>query len=147
MPAFAITYSLATTFRGEDNSLAALQRRRGSAAVLRRLGPRADAASRDIRLAGGLAAPLGLAAIDAASQAVDQPHVLVGRVFEADIAGGQPRDQRREQDRDRDHRRADIDGHGAQEDCPIRRPATIELIVTRPWHWTELGSSSLTIVG
>src|SRR5581483_7297987 len=123
MPAFANTYSLTRTFRGEDNFLAATRSEPALATVLRRLGPITEAASRDIRLAGGLAAPLGLAAIDAASQAVDQPHVLVGRTFQTDIAGGQPRDQRREQDRHRDHRRTDIDGHGAQRHSPIRRAA------------------------
>src|SRR6266702_3745688 len=145
MPAFAITYSLPTMFRGEENFLAAMRRRQGSAAVLRRLGPVTEAAGRDVRLAGGLAAPLGLAAIDAAGQAVDQPHVLVGRVFEADIAGGQPRDQRREQDRHRDHRSADIDGHRTQEHGPIRRAIAIELIVSWPRHWLDLGSPRLRL--
>src|SRR4051812_35861273 len=112
-------------FRGEEIFLAAV--RSGLATVLRRLGPVANAAGGDIRLARGPAAPLSLAAIDAAGETIDQPHVPVGRPLEADIAGGQPRDQRRQQDRHRDHRRADIDWHGVQSDGPIRRAIAIEL--------------------
>ena len=45
-----------------------------------------DAPGRDIRRAQGPAACLRLAAINAAGEAVDQPHVLIGRRFEPDIS-------------------------------------------------------------
>src|SRR3569832_2432511 len=109
MPAFAITYSLAPTFRGEDDFLVAMRKLFASAAALRLPGAVTEAAGGDVGLAGGFVVYLRLAAIDAAGKAIDQPHVLVGRSFEADITGGQPRDQCREQDRHRNHRRADID--------------------------------------
>src|SRR6266567_1423994 len=140
MPAFAGTYHLPTMFRGEEDFLAAMRSDTASAAAFWRPGPITDAPGGDIGLAGGPAAPLRLAAIDVPGEAIDQPHVLVGRTIEADITTGQPRDQRREQDRYRNHRRADIDRHGVQRHGPIRRAIAIELVITRPRHWAELGS-------
>lgn len=139
MPAFAIRILRRRRFvektifllRCEDGGLSG---------QLSGFGPVANAACCDIGFARGLAALLRLAAIDTAGETIDQPHVLVGRRLKPDIAGGQPRDQGRQQDRHRDHRRADVDGHGAQGHGPIRRATAIELVITRPRHWMELGS-------
>src|SRR4051812_24060248 len=117
----------------------------GSAAGFRGFGPVTNAACCDIGFARGSAALLRLAAIDVAGETIDQPHVLVGWRLKPDIAGGQPRDQCRQQDRHRDHRRADVNGHGAQGHGPIRRAIAIKLVITWPRHWVELGSLRLRL--
>src|ERR1700748_2380231 len=57
------------------------------------LGAVADAAGRDLRIANGLAAFRGLAPVDAAGEAVDQPHIVVERAVHADEARPDRRNQ------------------------------------------------------
>src|ERR1700758_91136 len=71
----------------------------GRAAIPTRFGPLGDAAGGDLIVAGRLASPGSLAAIDAAGQAIDQPGTLLVRALDADVTGADRTQQGREQDR------------------------------------------------
>jgi len=93
------------------------------------LGVLGDAADRYLGFAGGLAAHRRLTAVDTAVQAVDQSGAVLGRTFDPDIAGTERIDQCREQDRHRNHGRADQDRQHTDVDGSLRCAATRPLIV------------------
>src|SRR4029453_2774668 len=93
----------------------------------------ADAAGGDVRgVAGRLAAVRGRALVDTAGKAVDQPGAFLVGCLEADIALADRADQRRQQDRSRDHRCADHDRHGVHGTRLIGGAWTIALVFTVP---------------
>src|ERR1700726_691970 len=93
-----------------------------------RLWPRGDAAGRDVDVAGSLATRGRLAAVDAAGQAVDQPGRVLGWTFDPDIAVAERGDQGGEQDRRRNHGRADQYRHRAHKNRPVRCTGAIPQI-------------------
>ena len=68
---------------------------------------RGNTPCRGLGLARGLATIGGLALVDAAGETVDQPDIVVVRRIHSDEPGADGRNQRGQQDRRRDHARAD----------------------------------------
>ena len=68
-----------------------------------------DAAGRNIAIARRLATFRRATFIEAAGETIDQPSALFGLAFKADIAVAERVDERRQQNRRRDHRRTDQD--------------------------------------
>ena len=85
MPVFVSTFLQRERFAENKISRRCGAKVEGSAHALGCPGAVANASRSHVLLARGLAARLRLAAIDAAGEAVDQPHVLVVRAIEADM--------------------------------------------------------------
>src|SRR5205807_1149304 len=71
-----------------------------------------DAAGRGFGFARGGTLVGGMAAIDLAGQAIDQPRIVLAAALESLVTVADCTDQRREQDGCCDHRRADQRRHG-----------------------------------
>src|SRR5262249_24340697 len=94
-----------------------------------RFRPLRDAPRSDLIVAGRLASPGSLAAIDPAGQAIDQLGSLLARALDADVTRANRTQQGREQDRSRDHRSTKQNRHGTYGDGAFRRAGTITLVL------------------
>jgi hypothetical protein len=109
-----------------------------------RLCPTRDASRRDFRCASRLAEFRRLAPVNASSESVDQPDVVIRRAFQADKSCADRRDQRGQQDCSSDNSRADQHGCGGSD--VLRRGRTMSLILAMSSRCLKQGQCCAGIV-